>query len=151
MEPPDATTPFQGPVYVTLRASACAPRIVVAVHVVAAVVLLVHWPAGGALFAVLVAVALSGLHAAHSARGDAPHAPAALLLGTGDTWRVRLRSGAVLEARLVGEPFVTASLTVLALALDGGRARRVVLHADNCTADAFRRLRVRLRHPPGAA
>lgn len=143
-------TAFQGPIHVLLRPSVRAPRVLGALHAAAACAVVSAWPWSGWLAGLLGAMALSGWHAACAARGGAPDAVQALLLDSGDGWRVTLRSGAVHEARLAGEPFVTSALTVVALRLDTGAIRRVVLHADNCDRAAWRRLRVRLLHPSQA-
>ena len=95
----------------------------------------------------LVAIAAHALHSVWRVRTlDVD----AVLLDANDNWHLTLADGSVMTARLLGQPFVTAWLTVLRFLLQDGRARTVVMLSDNADADGFRRLRVRLRfrHKP---
>ncbi len=75
-----------------------------------------------------------------------PGAAVSLLWPRGDHWQVQSRNGAQVSALLSPESFVHPWLTVLLLKPEsGGRARNVVLLPDMLDAEAFRRLRVRLR------
>ncbi len=75
-----------------------------------------------------------------------PGATVSLLWPSGTQWHVRSRNGAEVSAQLSPESFVRPWLTVLLLRPEtGGRPRNVVLLADMLDAEAFRRLRVRLR------
>ena len=75
-----------------------------------------------------------------------PGAAVSLDWPSGTQWQVRFRNGAEVSAVLSPESFVRPWLTVLLLRpVTGGRSRNVVLTPDKLDADAFRRLRVRLR------
>ncbi len=75
-----------------------------------------------------------------------PAAAVCLLWPSGIQWQVRSRNGEEASALLSPESFVRPWLTVLLLRPEtGGGARNVVLLPDMLDAEAFRRLRVRLR------
>ncbi len=77
-----------------------------------------------------------------------------VLLRSDDVFEVTTAAG-IAEAQLLGAELVAPWLTVLRLRLGGGACVSLVLLPDNVEAQAFRRLRVRLRHrltrPPGDA
>ena len=64
-------------------------------------------------------------------------------------WRLSLRSGERIEARLAGEPFVTATLIVIDLVDGEGRRHRFALFPDSANPQALRRLRLALRTAGG--
>jgi hypothetical protein len=78
------------------------------------------------------------------------HEPVAVLMADDARWYVTRRDGRVLRASLVGVPFVQPWLTVLRLRAGDGIVHNVTLLADNAPDAAWRRLRVRLRHPRDA-
>jgi Membrane-bound toxin component of toxin-antitoxin system len=64
-------------------------------------------------------------------------------------WRLRLRSGRVLEGRLLGDSYVSGALVVLNFRTGRWGRRSLVLTSGNCDPDQLRRLRVRLRLEQG--
>ena len=92
-----------------------------------------------------VAASYLWLMASHALKRH-PGAVVSLLWPSGIQWQVRSRNGQEVSAQLSPESFVRPWLTVLLLRPEtGGRARNVVLLPDMVDAEAFRRLRVRLR------
>ena len=80
-----------------------------------------------------------------------PRSVRRLRWGSGQRWQVGLRDGRELSATLRMDSFVRPWLTVLLLRPEsGGPVRNVVLLPDMLEAEAFRRLRVRLRLEQGA-
>lgn len=77
-----------------------------------------------------------------------------VLLRRDDVFEVTTAAG-IAEAQLLGADLVAPWLTVLRLRRGDGACVSLVLLPDNVEAQAFRRLRVRLRHrltrPPGDA
>lgn len=65
-------------------------------------------------------------------------------------WRLRTANGEELSAALLPGCLVLAQLTVLAFRREDGKRASAVLLPSNTEADAFRRLRVRLRWQAGA-
>ena len=114
--------------------------------------------AGAALFVALpwwlrvslLAVVLWSGWRAHSRhlRGDGVAVRELLLRGDG-VFEVTTATG-IEEASLISADLVEPWLTVLVLRRVSGRKVSVVLLPDNVEADAFRRLRVRLRMPAKA-
>ena len=138
---------FHGPVYLALRPSALCARVLVAAHVLALAAVLVCYPTSLARTLLLLAITLNGAISLHQLLRPRADAVVAVLLGTYDAWQVSLADGRVLSARLARPPYVSVYLTALSLRVADGRVRHVLILPDNANADAFRRLRVRLRHP----
>lgn len=138
---------FAEPVHFTLRRSRRLGAMLLAAHLLAGAWLVMAFPTGAARHLLCAAVALNalvlGYRRARIGAGDV----AAVLLDSGDAWRVTLRDGRVAAATLVAHPLVTPALTCLSLRLDDGSLRHLALLDDNVAPDAHRRLRVRLRHP----
>ncbi len=79
-----------------------------------------------------------------------PRSVRRLRWGDGRRWQVGSRDGQELSATLRADSFVRPWLTVLLLKPEtGGLVRNVVLLPDMLDAEAFRRLRVRLRLDQG--
>ena len=137
---------FQGPVIVTLKPSLWLPRAVVALHGSALCMLLLAYPPSWPRLVLLVAIAVSALwslRAAHTAD------IARLELSPRDTWHIVFCDGRRLDARLLRAPWVSPLFTTLSLACADGVERQILLLPDMVEADAFRRLRVRLRRGDG--
>lgn len=62
-----------------------------------------------------------------------------------DAWHVHLRSGAVHTAQRRHDTIIWPDMLFLALRLDSGRVRTLVLVCDSATEESLRQLRVRLR------
>lgn len=71
----------------------------------------------------------------------------ALLLRSSNEWEVIAPDGASSRATRLSGLFISAGLVIFRLRIPNGTKLHVVLTADNTQADAFRRLRVRLRLP----
>ena len=122
---------------------------------------LTHSGAIGALFIVSLpgwttvglAVAVLGSYVwlvAHHALLWHPRSVRRLRWGSGGRWQVGSRDGQELSATLSPDSFVRPWLTILRLRPEsGGLVRNVVLLPDMLDAEAFRRLRVRLRLEQG--
>jgi hypothetical protein len=137
---------FQGLVIVDLTPSAWLPRALLTLHVSVMVALLLGYPTSWPRNLLLAAIALHGLWSARAARTlDI----ARLELSARQTWRVVFCDGRGLDARLLRAPWVSPLLTALTLACADGVERQVVMLPDMVDADAFRRLRVRLRKLDG--
>lgn len=136
-----------GPVYLGIRRSQRLRLLRLLVSGSAAVMLVAALPLSPAtLVALLTLVVVAGGRYRRDGR-DRPGDVTALVLGSRDTWRVRLRSGAVLQAKPTREALVGPALTVLRLECSDGQKRELVLLPDSVRAEAWRRLRVRLRFP----
>lgn len=70
------------------------------------------------------------------------------VLDANGAWWVSTARRAAVSATLGQESLVQPFLTVLNFKLADGRRRSLVLFDDNCDAEAFRLVRVRLRIPP---
>lgn len=69
-----------------------------------------------------------------------------LQLGAGSDCGLLLRSGEWVEGRILGTSLVTPWLSVLNVASEGRRlSRNIVLFPDSLDAEAYRKLRVKLR------
>lgn len=126
----------------TLKPSRWLPRAVLALHVGALCMLLLAYPASWPRHLLLVAIAASALwslRVAHTAD------IARLELSPRETWHVVFRDGRGLDARLLRAAWVSPMFTTLSLACADGVERQILLLPDMVEADAFRRLRVRLR------
>lgn len=66
-------------------------------------------------------------------------------LDVDDVWHVELRSGAVHAAQCRHDTIIWPDILFLALRLDSGRVRALVLARDSATEESLRQLRVRLR------
>jgi toxin CptA len=94
---------------------------------------------------VLIGVSAAASLKRHALRSS-PGACTALEVHRDGSAQWSLRSGAVLDGRLLGESFVSPLLTVVRLRRDdNGRREAVVLLPDSAEADALRALRVWLR------
>lgn len=62
-----------------------------------------------------------------------------------DVWHVHLRSGAVHTAQRRYDTIIWPDMLFLALRLDSGRVRALVLVCDSANEESLRQLRVRLR------
>lgn len=136
---------FHEAVYVALRPSTRLLGAMLAAHLLAGGAVAVLYPPSLEQGVLMAAIALNAF--CLRARLARPRADdiAAVLLGSNDEWRVSLADGSVVAARLALEPYVTVYLTALTLTLADGRRRHVLLLPDNVEANAYRRLRVRLR------
>lgn len=97
-------------------------------------------------FAFVVAILASLAHF-HRHRAQLYRDYAALLLREDGTLAVLAHASGLRPATLASERLVTAWLTVLVVETEGRRLH-VALAVDNTDAAIFRRLRVRLLHPP---
>ena len=136
---------FQGPVYVALRASTSLTYVLIITHIALGVVMAVAYPFSLPQCALIGVIAING--GASIWKNTRKHFDdvTAVLLTSSDGWQVNLRGGAVFNAHLVSDPFMTRYLTVLPLKLESGIVKRVLMLNDNVDVDAYRRLRVRLR------
>lgn len=137
---------FQGPVIVTLKPSRWLPRAVVALHLGALCMLLLAYPPSLPRHLLLVAIAANALWSLRAARSVDI---ARLELSPRDTWRIVFRDGHAQDARLLRASWVSPLFTTLSLACADGVQRQILLLPDMVEADAFRRLRVRLRRGDG--
>ena len=133
---------FHGPVILDLKPSAWLPRALLALHVAVSSTLLLAYPPSWPRHLLLLAVVA---HACWSLRAARTLAIARLELSASHTWHVVFCDGRALDARLLRIIWVSPLLTALTLACADGIARQLVLLPDMVDADAFRRLRVRLR------
>ncbi len=133
---------FHGPVILELVPSAWLPRALLALHVVVLSLLLLAYPSSWPRNLLVMAVAI---HTCWSLRAAQLTDITRLEFGVRQPWRVVLRDGRGLDARLLRAPWVSPRFTVITLACADGVARQVVLLPDMVESDAFRRLRVRLR------
>jgi len=74
-----------------------------------------------------------------------------LLLGRDDVWLLLTAGGERIRATLMPGFFVSTRLVILRLKPAGARPLHFVLTGANTPPGAFRRLRVRLRHPANPA
>ena len=133
---------FQGPVILDLTPSAWLSRARLALHALVFCTLLMAYPVSWPRNFLLLA--LAG-HALWSQRAARVMEIARLELSARQHWRVVFCDGRALEARLVRAPWVSPLLTSLTLACADGVERQCVVVPDMVEAQAFRRLRVRLR------
>jgi hypothetical protein len=137
---------FHGPVFLELRPSAWLPRGIVAVHVVVLATLWLAYPPSLPRNLLCAAITLHGLWLVMRLLWVPPRlAVARLELSTRLTWRVVFRDGRDVEARLQRAALVSPLITTLSLHCADGARCEVLLLPDTVNADAFRRLRVRLR------
>ena len=136
---------FQGPVYVALRPSTLLRRTLIITHLAVGVMVAVAYPFSLPQCALIGAIGINGVFSTWRNARRRYDDVTAVLLTSSDDWQVGLRNGAVLNASLVTDPFITRYLTVLSLKLESGSVKRVLMLNDNVDADAYRRLRVRLR------
>ena len=136
---------FQGPVYVALGASTLLRRALIVTHVAVGVMIAVAYPFSLTQCALIGAILINGVISTWRTARRRYDDVTAVLLTSSDDWQVGLRGGAVLNASLISDPFVTRYLTVLPLKLESGSVKRVLMLNDNVDVDAYRRLRVRLR------
>ena len=137
---------FQGPVHLDVQPSVWLPRVIVAVHLIMLATLTLAYPPSISRNLLLGAVALHGLWLAlRLRRVPARLAIARLELSARHTWRVVFCDGHSVEARLRRAALVSPLMTTLSLHCADGVRCEVVLLPDRVDADAYRRLRVRLR------
>lgn len=137
---------FQGAVIVDVKPSAWLPRALLALHVAVACTLLTAYPPSWPRDLLLLAVAAHAWWSVHNARSLAI---ARLELSAAQHWHVVFCDGCRLAARFKRSSWVSPFLTAITLACADGVERQVVLLPDMVEADAFRRLRVRLRRLVG--
>ncbi len=140
---------FQGPIYVALRRSTSLIHVMLATHAVIVTIVALAYPFSLPQCALMVAILINGAVSMWRFTRARQDDVTAVLLTERNGWKLRLRGGAVLNASLSGAPFVTRYLTVLPLKLESGPIKRVLMLNDNVDADAYRRLRVRLRLTKG--
>lgn len=95
-------------------------------------------PLGLALLSSHLRLARCDLGLAGDGIGELEYSPEGL-------WQVTTRTRAPVAARLREPAFVHPGVAVLGFRLADGRRRSAVLLPDNCDAEAFRLLRIRLR------
>lgn len=141
---------FEGAIHIRREASTWLRRCIAAAHVLAAGVAAACLSVPASRYLVITLIAVNALRCwqvfGHMSEDDVT----GLLLDSDDYWRVTLGDGRVLDARLLGTPFVSLNLVVLALRCSDGRRRYVPLVGDACPSSRFRRLRVRLLRAGGA-
>ena len=141
---------FQGPVHLDLRPSVWLLRGLVAVHVVVLATLWLAYPPSALRNLLLGAIVLHGVGlVVRQLRVSPQRAVARLELSARLTWRVVFRDGRRVEARLRRAALVSPLVTTLSLQCADGERCEVLLLPDSVDADAFRRLRVRLRRMVG--
>ena len=141
---------FQGPVHLDLQPSLWLPRGAVAVHFVVLATLWLAYPPSAPRNLLLGAVVLHGLWLAVRLLRVSPRlAVVRLELSARLTWRVVFRDGRSVEAQLRRAALVSPLVTTLSLQCADGARCEVLLLPDTVDADAFRRLRVRLRRMDG--
>lgn len=138
---------FHGPVVLEVRASPALRHGLRALHGLLCGALLLGYPASWPRTGLLAAIAL---HLPWSLRRARALDIVGLELDARHRWRVMLRDGRVLDARLIGAPWLSPLFTTLVLACADGVERQLVLLPDMVDGDAFRRLRVRVRRLQGA-
>lgn len=137
---------FQGPVHLDLQPSAWLPRVIVAVHLVVLTTLCLAYPPSSPRNLLLGAISLHGLWLVARLRRVPPRlAIARLELSAQHTWCVVFCDGRHVEARLRRAALVSPLMTTLSLHCADGVRCEVLLLPDRVDADAYRRLRVRLR------
>ena len=132
---------------VSLKRSYYLSSVLVLAHLAAAATLIPVELAPEAKFALVLAVAVSLVHAFRRyAFLLSRHSIVAIELKDRESAAAQLKSGVWCAARVLGSSYVSPLLTVLNLRIDGCRlARHALIVPDNVTADDFRRLRVILR------
>ena len=133
---------FEGPIHVRRRVSAWLQRGVAVAHLLAAAVAAVCLTAPLCRYFAIALVFINALRCWRRFGRLHEDDVAAVLLDSDDRWHVTLGNGRVLDAHLLGRPFVSLHLVALALRCGDGRRRYVPLVADACSAPGFRRLRV---------
>ena len=137
----DSSKAFDRPLKVELGSSRLLLLAGLAAYLPAAALCL--GPSLPAVLLLPLAVHLGYLHGLHVGTW-LPGAAAALSWDAQRGWRVRRTSGDWLEVWPVTPIFVSARLVAVRFKTTGWRRCSVVVVADRCDADAFRRLRVRL-------
>lgn len=138
---------FHGPVVLELRPSRWLRRALLAVHGLVCVLLVWAYPASwqrNVLLAALLA------HLPWSLALARKTVITRVEVDARQQWRVVFCDGRALDARLAGAPWVSPLFTTLVFACADGIPRQVVLLPDMVEADAFRRLRVRVRRAQSA-
>ncbi|MGR8922062.1 MAG: protein YgfX [Gammaproteobacteria bacterium] len=145
------TAGFDGPVHLHLAPSAAVARLVALAHLAA--VLVVAWVSSATAQGLVLGVFIGfhGVCVVRRLRAQRPDQIASLLLTRADTWQINLCDGRSFGATLERLPLVAPGLTAVVLRDERGRRHRVTLSDDAVPAQAFRRLRVRLRLPRGSA
>lgn len=138
--------PLLAPIHLPLQTPRRAIAVIHAVHALALAILVTAFPWHPALLALTAAMVCSWWVSWHSLR-RAHGEVLSVLLQTNDEWVVTSRRTGPEPARLEPDYFLTPWLAVLGLRLRSGRRVGIVISAENAPAAAFRRLRVRLRHP----
>ena len=133
---------FQGPVQISLLPSRWLQRVLLTLHVLVGCTLLLAYPMSGMRNFLLLAVAA---HLPWSLRAARRVAITGLELDAAQRWHVLFCDGRSLVARLTAAAWVSPYLTTLDFVCADGSKRQVLLLPDMLDADAFRRLRVRLR------
>lgn len=136
---------FQGPVYVALRASTSLTLALITTHIAIGVAVAVAYPFSLPQCALIGAITINGGVSIWKNACKRFDDVIAVLLTSSDGWQVNLRGGAVFNAHLASDPFMTRYFTVLPFKLESGIVKRVLMLNDNMDVDAHRRLRVHLR------
>lgn len=141
---------FQGPVHLDLQPSIWLPRAIVAVHLLVLATLWLAYPPSTPRNLLLGAIVLHGLAlVVRVVRVSPAQAVARLELSARLTWRVVFGDGRRVDAQLRRAVLVSPLITTLSLRCADGARCDVLLLPDTVDADAFRRLRVRLRRMEG--
>ncbi len=132
-------------IYIQLHSSRRLALFVAATHLLTLSVITLL-PPDGLLRAPLTLAVLFGFHRAWKqwVRLDGRSAVTGLELAPTGEWTLFNPRGALTPARLLGNSFVSPSLTLLNFSLGRMRRRKVILLTDNADPDQVRRLRVRL-------
>lgn len=141
---------FHGPVFLDLQPSRWLPRGMVLVHLVVLVAVARAYPPSLPQQVLLAAIALHGLWSVVILRRVRPAKVIARLeLSARHTWRVVFGDGRSVAAELQAAALVSPLMTTLSLCCVDGRRCEVLILPDQVDADAYRRLRVRVRQLVG--
>lgn len=140
---------FEGPIVLHLRPSASLRWTAVALHALAFVLIGAGYPAVLLKYLLLTAILFDAWRCDSRFRRPPAREVATLLLGANDSWQLIGRDGLPRRADLVRAPLVSPFVTALTFRCEDRSRRHVLLLGDNVDADAFRRLRVRLRRTDG--
>lgn len=136
------------PLTLELRVSRGGCGLLVALHLVAFILVLVLPPLAPTWLQVMLAVVVCCSAVFYVRRDGLLRAADSITRVVWDAdgvWHVHLRNGAVHTAQLQHDTIVWPEVVFLALRLDTGRRRVLILLRDSAAAESLRQLRVRWR------